>query len=160
MAVVAKRTPFVEWLDRMMVARNVRNVDIARALDVSATSISEWFSKGSMPSRVNALKLADFLLVPHEEVLILTGHMQPEPEPDVADAWPQFGETLALTGDDAEIARAAVAALLTLPEPMRSMMRAQWRTASGLVLRAAELAKRGARLDWEGIPPPPDTNGE
>lgn len=68
---------FLRNLERYMASKNVRPADVARAINISQCSISDWFGKRNFPSIGNLGALAQYFGVRLSELL--------EDEPMVVD---------------------------------------------------------------------------
>lgn len=72
--------PLLYRIQEAMKAARMRPADLARALDIGAATISEWFGKGSLPSAAVLQRLPGALGVSGHWLLTGTGPLQPDSE--------------------------------------------------------------------------------
>jgi transcriptional regulator with XRE-family HTH domain len=77
---------FGEWLRPLLVARNMRQGQLARRIGVAESTVSRWLSDRNVPEPEQCAAIAQVLRIPLTDVLRAAGHPVPngEEQPEIS----------------------------------------------------------------------------
>jgi len=75
---------FGAWIDSQLIRRQMSQADLARRLETSNSTVSNWIRGGRVPTPESCDKIADVLGLSVDDVLMAAGH-----RPRGLDEWPE-----------------------------------------------------------------------
>jgi transcriptional regulator with XRE-family HTH domain len=118
--------PIADLLRAYLARERITQRQLARAMKVNASQVSNWISGASRPSYENAVKLSEVLGLPLHDVLRAAGYAVPdEPPPKEVPPWltemlvQLDNEQLKIVGDLAQGLLRMTAAMRAAEDPRR-----------------------------------------